>query len=141
MDCSTVQQISLPRPASRADWKKLDDLAAQLEEFDLRCTLGDYDSAANILLEVDFDYLLLWGHYRLMIELHEKLQGKITDNGLAASSVGNLGQAYHAIGKVWLAIEYEGRALQIGREENNRSIEAVWLGNLGNAYSDLGEVA
>ena len=54
----------------RAEWKKLDDLAAQLAEFDLRCDAGDYDTAASVLTDIDFNYLLLWGHYRLMIDLH-----------------------------------------------------------------------
>ncbi len=57
----------------RAEWKKLDDLAAQLAEFELRCEAGDYDTAASVLTEIDFDYLLLWGHYRLMIDLHERI--------------------------------------------------------------------
>ncbi|MBL0344371.1 hypothetical protein [Candidatus Villigracilis affinis] len=60
----------------RAEWKKLDDLSAQLAEFDLRCAAGDYDTAASVLTEIDFDYLLLWGHSRLLIEMHEKLQMK-----------------------------------------------------------------
>jgi hypothetical protein len=54
----------------RAEWKNLDDLAAQLAEFDLRCEAGDYDTAASVLTEIDFDYLLVWGHYRLVIDLH-----------------------------------------------------------------------
>ena len=56
--------------------------AAQLAEFDLRCAAGDYDTAASVLLDIDFDYLLLWGHYRLMIRLHEKLQEKLTIQNL-----------------------------------------------------------
>ena len=67
----------------REAWKTLDDLAAQLSEFELRCEGDDYDTAAAVLLEFDFDYLYLWGHYRLMTELHERLQGKIADPKLA----------------------------------------------------------
>ncbi|MEW5721007.1 MAG: hypothetical protein AB1817_20445, partial [Chloroflexota bacterium] len=53
----------------RETWKTLADLEPQLNEFDLRCAAEDYDTAASVLLEIDFDYLLLWGHYRLMIEM------------------------------------------------------------------------
>ena len=49
----------------RETWKTLEDLAAQLAEFELRCAGEDYDTAAAVLLEIDFDYLILWGHYRL----------------------------------------------------------------------------
>ena len=63
--------------------EKTGDLSAQLAEFDLRCAAGDYDTAASVLTEIDFDYLLLWGHYRLMIELHEKICEKINDKVLS----------------------------------------------------------
>ncbi len=63
----------------RAAWKTLADLAPQLAEIDLRYAAGDYDAAAQVLTEIDFDYLLLWGHYRLMIDQHERLQGKLSD--------------------------------------------------------------
>ncbi len=45
----------------REAWKTLDDLAAQLSEFELRCEGDDYDTAAAVLLEFDFDYLYLVG--------------------------------------------------------------------------------
>ena len=61
----------------RENWKTIDDLAPQLAEFDLRCAGGDYDMAADVLTDIDFDYLFLWGHYRLMAELHERLQGQV----------------------------------------------------------------
>ncbi|MCI0475650.1 MAG: AAA family ATPase, partial [Anaerolineales bacterium] len=71
----------------RETWKMLTDLEPQLNEFDLRCAADDYDTAASVLLEIDFDYLLLWGHFRLMIELHEKLQEKIDDTFLQLQSL------------------------------------------------------
>ena len=78
----------------RAAWKTLADLAPQLAEIDLRYAAGDYDTAADVLTDIDFDYLLLWGHYRLMIDQHERLQGKLSDATLKQISLGNLGTAY-----------------------------------------------
>ncbi len=63
----------------RADWTNLEDLAAQLAEFDLRCSMEDFDHAASILLEIGFDYMERWGHYRLIIDLHQRLRDNITD--------------------------------------------------------------
>src|SRR5262249_1300100 len=83
----------------REDWKKIEDLTPQLTEFDLRSEGQDYDTAASVLLEVDFGYLFLWGHYRLMVELHERLQGKLGDPELEQNSVGNLGSAYYRMGQ------------------------------------------
>lgn len=123
----------------RAKWKKLDDLNAQLAEFELRCEAGDYDTAASVLLEIDFDYLLLWGHYRLMIDLHGKLQGNINDKTLARTSVGNLGLANWSIGKVQIAIQYYEQVLELARQVKDRFQEGAALSNLGVAYDDLGE--
>lgn len=123
----------------REDWKSLDDLAAQLSEFDLRCEGDDYDTAAALLVEFDFDYLFLWGHYRLMAELHERLQGKISDPELKRISVGNLGSAYYQMGQVKRATSFYEKALQLAREQKDRWSEGVWLGNLGINISELGD--
>ena len=97
----------------REAWKSLDDLTAQLSEFDLRCEAQDYDTAAAVLLEFDYDNLLLWGHYGLMTDLHERLQGRITDPQIAASSVGNLGTAYYRMGRLQRATVCYEEALRL----------------------------
>ena len=123
----------------RETWKKIEDLEPQLNEFDLRCAAEDYDTAVSVLLDVDYEYLLLWGHFRLMIELHERLQGEIRDSRLKENSVGNLGSANYSIGQIPRAIACYEKALTFAREEKDRNGEGVWLGNLGLAYSALGE--
>jgi tetratricopeptide (TPR) repeat protein len=125
----------------REAWKTLDDLAAQLAEYDLRCDGEDYDAAAALLLEFDFDYLFLWGHYRLMIELHERIVGHIANPRLAQNSVGNLGSAYYRLGNLHAAKRFYERALHLAREQQDRNGEATWLGNLATTLSDLGHNA
>ncbi len=117
------------------NWKTIDDLAPQLAEFDL-CRKGeDYDAAARVLLEIDSDYLLLWGHFRLVIELHELLLGKLSDPELNLISTGNLGTAYYFVGEYQKAIRYYEKALTIAKEIGDRKCEGEQLGNLGNVYS------
>jgi tetratricopeptide (TPR) repeat protein len=125
---------------SRENWKTIDDLSAHIAEFDLRCAGQEYDTAAVVLREIDFDYLLLWGHYRVMAELHERLQGKLSDPRLKSWSASNLGNAYHLMGDYQKAIEYHERALAIAKENSNRQSEGIVLGNLGVAYISLGQV-
>jgi len=125
----------------RAEWKRLEDLAPQLAEFDLRCAAEEYDTTAQVLLEIDFDYLFLWGHYRLMAGLHERLQGKLGDPTLETISVGNLGSACYRMGQVQKAISCYEQALAIARQQKDRQGETAWLGNLGNCYADLGQTA
>ncbi|MBN8655971.1 MAG: tetratricopeptide repeat protein [Anaerolineae bacterium] len=123
----------------RSEWKKLDDLSPQLAEFDLRCVAGDYDTAASVLFEIDFNYLLLWGHFRLMIEMHEKLQNKIKDILLKKSSLANLGTAYVHIGKFREGSESIKKAINISRQAKHQRAEGVLLGNLGSTYADWGD--
>jgi tetratricopeptide (TPR) repeat protein len=101
--------------------------------------VGEYDTAAQVLSEINFDYLLLWGHTRLLIEQHERMQGKLSDLRLKQNSVGNLGSAYYSIGQVRKAIVCYEQAVALARETKNRIGEGAWLSNLGNCYADLGE--
>ncbi len=123
---------------ARETWRSLDDLAPQLAEFQLRHEAGDYDTAAQVLFEIDFDYLILWGHYRLTIDLHQRLYERLTDPENDAISKINLASCYSALGKIQRAIELYEQSLAIFREIGSREGEAANLGNLGNCYRALG---
>ena len=133
-----------------ADWFKLarkpaenrqtlNDLAPQLAEFELRSVCHDWDTATRVLLEIDFDYLILWGHYRLLTELHERLQGKIVDWSLAQNSALNLGTGYRTIGQFQRAIESYERALRLARDARSREDEGASLSGLASCYAELGQ--
>jgi tetratricopeptide (TPR) repeat protein len=125
----------------REDWKSLDDLGPQLAEFELRYQGGDYDTAAQVLLGIDFDYLIQWGHYRLTAGLHERLQGHLDDPWTNAASKTSLGTNYRLLGQFTRAIELYEQALAIARETGDRAGEATDLGNLASSYADLGQIA
>jgi tetratricopeptide (TPR) repeat protein len=126
-------------------WKYTDDdLRALMERFKQEgfplsvCVIDmDWHITKTVY---DFNYLLLWGHFRLMIGLHERLQGRIQDSGRVGRSVGNLGTAYRSVGRVRDAIGCYERALALARSAGERQAEAACLGNLGSAYSDLGQI-
>ena len=119
----------------RETWKTLDDLAPQLAEFDLRCAGRDWNTAASVLREFDYDYLFLWGHYRLMIDRHERLRGKLTDPFLEANNTNSLGLAYQKIGDYQQALRLYKDALALARAQCDRLGEATYLGNVGMAYA------
>ena len=123
----------------RSEWKKLEDLSAQLAEFDHRCAGGDYDNAAIVLLEIDFDYLNLWGHYHLVIDMHMRVKDKIVDNNLSISNLNGLGLASESIGNIKDAITFLKEGLDIARSVGIRNWEGPFLNNLGNAYGILGD--
>jgi tetratricopeptide (TPR) repeat protein len=122
------------------DRKTLDDIGPQLAEFDLRCAGQDYDTAVAVLHEIDADYLLLWGHARLVAECQEQLQGKLSSPSLQRESLGHLGLAYYHMGFIRKAIAFMERALDGAREAKNRSGEGTWLSNLGRCYRALGQM-
>ena len=120
----------------REAWKTLEDLAPQLAEFDLRLIGEDYDAAANVLLEIDDDYLNLWGHYRLLVDRYERLQGKVADPDLEFAIVTGLGGYYGRTGQFEKAILCLKVALASAINDNQ---EASALFSLGNCYGDMGD--
>ena len=112
------QQIRTPRET----WRTLTDLAPQLAEFELRYQAGDYDTAAQVLIEIDFEYLIRWGHVHLALEMHDRLQGHLTDLWTDGASKGNLGICYSALGETRRAIEFmSGRWRSTRRSATGRA--------------------
>jgi tetratricopeptide (TPR) repeat protein len=128
-------QVQTPRE----EWKTLDDLAPQLAEFELRCQGGDFDTAAEVLLTIDFDYLITWGHYRYVIDLHTHLQGHLSDPLNTSTSMANLGTCYHSLGDYQRAIGLFEQVLTIARELGDWDGESGALIGLGLCYDDLGQ--
>jgi tetratricopeptide (TPR) repeat protein len=122
----------------REDWKNLDDLAPQLREYEMRVAAEEYDDAAAVLQEISYDYLDTWGHFGLMIDLHGRLQGRITDPDLETASAGSLGTSHLRVGQHSEAIACYERALSLARKNASPGYEAHALNGLGLAYADLG---
>jgi tetratricopeptide (TPR) repeat protein len=129
-------QVRVPRER----WRHLDDLTAQLNEFELRYASEDYDSAALVLAEIDLEYLLLWGHARLVAELHERLQGHLTDPEIRLASQNALALSYDRLGRMRLAVDHYEHALEIARPMGDRAWEGVLLQNASDSYRVLGEM-
>ena len=123
----------------RETWKTLDDLAPQLVEFDLRLAGEDYDAAASVLLEIDYDYLCLWGHYRLLVDRYEQLQGRLADPDLEFDAASGLGGAYSRTGQFEKAIACYEDALALARAQSDKQKEANALAGLGWCYGDMGD--
>jgi tetratricopeptide (TPR) repeat protein len=123
----------------RESWRALDDIQPQLAEFELRCATCDYDTAATVLADIDFDYLRVWGHYRALVDLHERIHGQISDPSLNAGHLSNLGSSYNILGDYGRAIDLYTQALTIAQETGNRDWEGAALNGLGNCYSSLGD--
>jgi tetratricopeptide (TPR) repeat protein len=125
--------------APHEQWKTIDDLEPQLDEFYHRVHAKQYDDAARVLNIIDYRYLDLWGHYHTLIELREQLEGKLNDRYLQRRNAGGLGMVYLETRHISKSIRYFEKALQSGREDNSKAEIACWLGYLGIAHSFQGE--
>jgi tetratricopeptide (TPR) repeat protein len=123
----------------REEWKSLDDLLPQLTEFDLRTAGRDYDPAASVLIEIDDDYMKLWGHSRLLAERYERLDGRLTDAELEWKCVLGLGNALFQLAQYDRAVDRYQRLLDLGQAAQNRWAQSSALTGLGNCFSGLGD--
>jgi tetratricopeptide (TPR) repeat protein len=128
------KQIRTPRET----WKRIEDLEPLLAEIELSYRGQNYDRAAGVLLEIDFDYLFLWGYSRLMAEQHERLEGKLSNLQLKQASLGRLGDAYRVLARYQQSATYLEQALVIAREVGDLSSQGRHLANLGLSNSNLG---
>lgn len=123
--------------------KTLDDLYAQLAEFDLLCVAQNFNDAQILLSEIDHDYLYLWGQHHLLIDLHERIREKTADRKLRMLNLNGLGIAYKDIGKVSNGKKILEQGLILACETNDRddrSWKAVFLHNIGGCYTVLGKI-
>ena len=128
-------QIRTPPESCRA----LEDIQPQLAEFELRCDIGDHDTAASVLQDIDFVYLQLWGHYRTAIGMHARIHGRITDPAANAVHMANFGLCCHRLGDYHQAIDLHTQALTIARDMGDRQLEAAELAGLGNCHFRVGD--
>jgi tetratricopeptide (TPR) repeat protein len=120
-------------------WRSLEDVRPQLAEFELRCDTRDYDTAAAVLADIDMDYLLVWGHYRTLAELNQRVHQRITDPFLNGRHLVRLAIVHSRLGNYRQAIDLHTQVLAEVREAGHREYEIGQLCNLGFCHSSLGE--
>ena len=92
------------------------------------------EAAAKVLLEIDYNYLDLWGYYQLVIDLYERLQDKTTNLKINGRLLLGLGHVYRRMGYYEKANNYLQRALDNSRLAKDRWGEEMALGDLGILY-------
>ena len=120
------------------EWLRLDGLAPQLAEFELRYAADDFDEAARVLMTVDYDYLSLLGYNHLVRDSHLQLKGKLVDRQLALKSLQRLGRAEFLLSGYERAAAVFEEALSGAREAGDNIGEAWCLSDLGYCHFYLG---
>jgi tetratricopeptide (TPR) repeat protein len=130
----TTTQIRTPRES----WRGLDDIQPQLVEFQLRCTTGDYDTAASLLAEIDFYYMQKWAT--------TVPWSSYTVTSMAGSATPHQRQPSEPAGDLPLQLEQlpaghrpaDPSAHYLPGHRRPRGGEAVALTNKGNCHWSLG---
>lgn len=128
-------QIRTPR----VSWRTIEDVRPQLAEFELRCDTGDYDTAAAVLQDIDYEYLHVWGHYHLLMELHGRIGARLADPVLEINHLLSMGNCHYYLGDYQQAVGLYTQILAIARETGGRLGEGVGLGSLGYCHYALGD--
>ncbi|MHB8627386.1 MAG: serine/threonine-protein kinase [Aggregatilineales bacterium] len=123
------------------DWNTIEDVAAQLAEFEHLCEAEDYDSAAELAILLNDDYLFVWGQYARLIAMHRRLEGHIHNRALARRVGFGASQVYISTGDMAQAIVLCEAALISAREDGSRKDEAIALNNLGGAYLNSNQIS
>ena len=121
------------------EWKKLDDLNAQLSEFELRVIAEDYDNAATILFDF-FEYLRAWGHYQLVLDLALSIEVELKNIIFRIQALTIIGIAYLNSGKTEIAHKYYIQGLNLAQQFDHRRLESALLTNLSNVHNELGDI-
>src|SRR5215472_7158410 len=121
-----------------ASWKTLDDLAAPLVEIELRTAGDEHNAAYRVLAAIDY-HLELWGHYRLSLDLHRRLDGKLDDPALHLGNLAALGSMESRLGRYREAIAHCHQVL----DAKDASVDAVFqvsvLYRIGWCHCELGD--
>jgi tetratricopeptide (TPR) repeat protein len=131
------RQIRRPRE----EWATLADVEPQLAEFELRCSSEDNETALLLVNEIEEDYLFLWGHAGLVVDMRQKLLGKLKDERSECQNLTGLGNAYLKLGKSRRTIEYCTQALYLSEKTNDQAHTSVNLNSLAIAYRRLGQIS
>lgn len=113
----------------RESWRSIRDLAPVLAEIEMRYAAGDYDGAARVLQEIDYDYLLQWDHARELRDLAERLRGWLAGE-LLENNLGTLGAAYWGLARYGDAAAAYREAAALAGAAGRREEQGRWLGNL-----------
>lgn len=116
----------------------LNDLTPALSSFYHRVRGQDYDEAATTLLQLDADYMRLWGSYAELADGYAQIVAHITAPELQRRATLRYGEALRRIGRINDAIAQFERAHAQSQQADDTQHMADALGYLGWSNYDTG---
>jgi DNA-binding winged helix-turn-helix (wHTH) protein/tetratricopeptide (TPR) repeat protein len=131
---SLYDAITMEEPPSNTT-----QLAAPLAAFNHRLHAGQVEDAAKLLLDLDYEYLSIWGNYAELSESYGRLVDHVADHALHRRVLLRQGEALRRIGKLHEAILRFERVVALAVAADDEQTHAEALGSLGWAYYDTGQ--
>lgn len=119
-------------------WKTIDDLQPQLLEIDFRMKSEDYDTASEIINNIDEMYLSIWGHTQLALRIRQALLDRISDPELEILNLIGAGKNYRDLGDFSPALHFFTRALELATERMAPRFENLCLGYMSYTFHIFG---
>jgi adenylate cyclase len=117
------------------DAAALEHCATELEEIGSTRALAVAFNARGVAERIHGNYALSLQHYQRALDLYRELR---IPKGIA-STIGNMGNIYLAIGDPAQAIDHFQRALALHRENGDRAKAAVAIESIGIVYSEASQ--
>jgi tetratricopeptide (TPR) repeat protein len=120
-------------------WTSIRSLDPQLFEFEHRLQADDFPAGHGVLSQVDVEYLIPWGHARLVVELRGRLAvAKLPTDAQAIHEVA-LAEATLALGRYADAVRHASRAIELAELVDQPAVHAYADIVLGQAAWFLGD--
>ncbi len=135
---NTAAKVWLNDFEPEPDSQRLEQMRGKLEAFHHYCEVENWEAAKAILINQGMgDQLQVWGYFREMLPLFERLLDKI-DSAVNAFCERCIGNAFFYLSDFPQAIEHYHQSLLIARRIDDRRSEGSALGGLSKAYWSLG---
>lgn len=124
------------------NWQNTDDLAPRMAKFPHLIKAGTkeaYERAFGLVEEIE-PYLFTWGQYLKLVEMREKLLGKLEGSGELLNR-GNLGKTYIFLGRAQEALELSKEAWNGFKKKNDLKNKGRFLGWRGWALLMTGQLS
>lgn len=119
------------------DTPNLEQVRGNLEAFYHYCEIEDWNAAKVLLIDQELgDQLQIWGYYREMVPLYERILGKLGAKVEVVCQRG-IGTAYFFLSSYSQATEYLQQSLATARELGDPLEEVRVLIHLGRVYESL----
>jgi tetratricopeptide (TPR) repeat protein len=129
------------RSQRKPAWRSMEDVRPNLLEWEHAMRAGDYTRAVDIVEELDFSHLSLWGEWHRLLEMRMEIPLDELDPRRRALNVRGIGAARAELGEPAVAIGFYEKALELAEQAGDEAVIVRTEELRGMAFNHIGEYA